>query len=318
MSRTAPNTASYRLQAEAAASRIHFTWLGLRRTLTVAQKEEAASCFGAEGKALSATKILLNTQNKDYMRLSAFRSQIRNFWHASTLPWPEPGIRLLRRPQVAMFNEQMERFRSEMLDAATRLDAVYPEIKEEARRRLGNLFNSADYPATLHGMFDVTWDFPNLDVPEYLERLDSALYEEEKRRVQAQFECAIRLAEQAFAEELRAMLAHLAERLEDNADGSPKVWRDSAILKVRKWFETFKVMDCGSNAALAAVVQQAEGVFSAATPTDLRGHSAQKAAFRQEAARLESVLAENIIDGPRRRIRYEPESPILREEGVAS
>ena len=49
-----------RLRTTMAAARLSFTWLGVRKTLTSAQKNQAADTFGAEGKFLSAGKKLLN------------------------------------------------------------------------------------------------------------------------------------------------------------------------------------------------------------------------------------------------------------------
>ena len=41
-------------------------------------------------------------------------------------------------------------------------------LKSAARERLGSLFNDNDYPMTLSGLFEVTWDFPSVEPPDYL------------------------------------------------------------------------------------------------------------------------------------------------------
>jgi hypothetical protein len=33
------------------------------------------------------------------------------------------------------------------------------------RQRLGDLYNEADYPASLDGLFGMTWDFPSVEPP---------------------------------------------------------------------------------------------------------------------------------------------------------
>ena len=42
--------------------------------------------------------------------VSSVRSDARGYWKANTLPWPEPGIRLLRRSQVEEFQAKMGMF----------------------------------------------------------------------------------------------------------------------------------------------------------------------------------------------------------------
>ena len=56
------------------------------------------------------------------------------------------------------------------------------------------------------------------------------LYEQERARVAARFEEAVRLAEQAFLDEFARLVAHLTERITGaDDDGTAKVFRDSAV-----------------------------------------------------------------------------------------
>jgi hypothetical protein len=78
---------------------------------------------------------------------------------------------------------------------------------------LGSLYNGADYPESLRGMFSVEADFPSFEPPPYLAQLSPQLYEEECRRVQCRFDDAVRLAEEAFTAELAKLVSHLTERI---------------------------------------------------------------------------------------------------------
>ena len=77
------------------------------------------------------------------------------------LPFPEPGVRLIRRDKIEEFVGLMEEYRAELADAVANLDRHYGELKAAAAERLGRLFNPGDYPETLIGLFDVSWDFPS-------------------------------------------------------------------------------------------------------------------------------------------------------------
>src|SRR4051794_31667765 len=150
--------ASERLRLTTAAVRVAFTWLGVRKTLTPEQKSQAAESFGAEGDFLSARKKLLDTKHPAYKDVTAVRGRVGAYWKSLTLPYPEPGIRLIRQEQIEPFNQQMIEFRAELLDAVGQLDEHYAELKTAAQRRLGNLYNPLDYPPSLRGLFDLAWE----------------------------------------------------------------------------------------------------------------------------------------------------------------
>ena len=62
----------------------------------------------------------------------------------------------------------MADFKAELDDAVRTLDEHFDELKQAAAQRLGSLYNPADYPATLVGLFGVSWDYPNIEPPDYL------------------------------------------------------------------------------------------------------------------------------------------------------
>jgi len=60
------------------------------------------------------------------------------------------------------------------------LDEHYAELKDAARERLGSLYNPADYPESLQGLFRIDYDFLSVDPPDYLEQLNPEPAELEK------------------------------------------------------------------------------------------------------------------------------------------
>src|SRR3954470_4560890 len=142
-----------------AAVRVSFTWMGTRKSLTPEQRAEAAQPFDAEGQYLSAGKKLIDTRHSAFKVVTAIKSKIANTWKGMSLPFPEPpGVRLIGRDKIEEFVSLMEEYKAELADAVENLDRQYGELKVTAAERLGRLFNSADYPKTLIGLFDVSWD----------------------------------------------------------------------------------------------------------------------------------------------------------------
>lgn len=173
--RTAHTQHEERLRDNSAAVRLSFTWMGIRRTLTPQQKAFAADSFGAEGEYLSAGKKLLDVKHPRFKALTAIRGEAIARWKADSLPWPEPGIRLIRRDSIEDFDNRMHAIAGRLEDAALDLDAHYDQLRSAARDRLGSLFNDSDYPATLSGAFSMAWDFPSVDPPGYLRQVNPDL-----------------------------------------------------------------------------------------------------------------------------------------------
>src|ERR1700676_1156997 len=184
-----------RLRRIAAAVRVRLRWWGVHRALTPSQKEEMGAVASADARLLTAGKKLIDSLHEAVRFLSSVKTRLTQFWRGLTLPYTEPGIRLIRQADVESFVHAMEGFREELAAAEAGLDAAFDAIKDDARRRLGRLFDPGDYPREVRGLFGVEWDFPSVEPPSYLMRIAPEVYEQERQRVAARFDEAVRLAE---------------------------------------------------------------------------------------------------------------------------
>ena len=299
-------SAAQRLRSTMAAVRVMFVWLGVRKSLTPDQRSQAADTFGAESEFVSAGKKLLDTSHSAYKAVTAVRGRVLAYWKGISLPYPEPGIRLIRQDDIPAFNVQLTSLRDELQEAVATLDAHYAELKAAARRRLGRLFNAADYPTSMRGMFDVSYDFPSVEPPDYLRQLSPQLYQQEAQRVAARFDQAIELAEQAFTEELSKLVSHLSERLSGTDDGKPKVFRDSAVENLREFFDRFRHLNVRSSQQLDELVVQAQRVVSGVQPQTLRDNQSLRQRVATQLSSVQSVLDGLLLDRPRRNIVRRP------------
>jgi hypothetical protein len=293
-------TPAQRLRGTMAAVRVSFCWLGVRKTLTPEQKSQAAETFNAESEFLSARKKLLDTKHPAYKEVTAVRGRVLAFWKGLTLPYPEPGIRLIKQGDVEPFHNKMSDFRAELDEAVAALDRHYGELKAAARHRLGSLYDSDDYPPELRGLFGLEWDFPAVEPPDYLFQLSPAIYEEERARVAGRFEEAVRLAEQAFIGELSKLVSHLTERLTGTDNGQRKVFRDSLVNNLVEFFDRFRQLNVRSNAQLDELVDQAQRVVRGVEPQSLRDSDALRQQVATQLSAVASVLDGMMIDRPRR------------------
>jgi len=294
--------AAQRLRVNFAAVRVNFTWFGVRKSLSSEQKAQAAEQFGAEGQYLSAAKKLLDTRHVAFQAVTGIRTQIIGFWKGMSLPYPEPGVRLIRQEEVDRFNTRMTALRDELSAAVANLDEHFEQLKAAARDRLGSLFNSADYPPTLLGLFGVEFDFPSVEPPEYLLRLNPHLYEQERDRITQRFDEAVRLAEEAFVGEFSKLVSHLTERLTVDPGGERKIFRDSAITNLTEFFQRFKSLNIRSNADLDGLVTTAQQVLQGTDPHAVRSSESLRQQITTQLAGVRTHLDQMLVDGPRRRI----------------
>jgi hypothetical protein len=304
--RRTASTPSERLRTTMAAVRLSVRWLGVRKTLNAQQKAQAADTFGAEGEFLSAGKKLIDTRHPAFKAVTAVRTRSVGFWKSLTLPYPEPGLRLIRQDAIDSFDARMQSFREELNEAVAALNERYGSLKAAAAERLGSLYSEGDYPATLDGLFSLDWDFPSVEPPDYLRQLKPELYEQECQRVSARFDEAVQLAEQAFVDELSGLIAHLTERLSGQADGKPKVFRDSAINNLIEFFERFQHLNVRSNEQLDELVERAQQVIQGREPQQLRDDEGLRNSVARQLSSVQSVLDGLLVDRPRRNILRRP------------
>ena len=295
-----------RLRASMAAARVSVHWLGVSKSLTQQQMAQAADTFGAEGRFLSAAKKLLDNTHPAFKSVTAVRSRLLKYWKGVSLPYPEPGVRLIRRDWLDAFTVQMRAFQAELDEAVATLDRHCGDLQAAAREKLGDLYNPADYPQSLVGLFGIEFDFPSVEPPEYLRSLNPELYQQESERVRHRFDEAIRLAEEAFLGELSNLVSHLTERLSGHADGNRKIFRDSAVENLTQFFDRFRQLNVRSNEQSNTLVEDAQQIIRGIDPKDLRDSQSLRQQVATELSRVQSVLDGLMVDRPRRNILGQP------------
>ena len=300
------HTPAEQLRATMAALRVSFMWFGIRKTLTPEQRSQAAESFGAEGQFLSAGKKLLDSKHPAFRAVNAVKHEVVTYWRGVSLPFPEPGLRLIRQQDVSAVQVQLTTLKAELSEAVEQLEQQFEAMKATARERLGSLFNPTDYPDSLRSLFDVTWEFPNVEPPSYLQQLSPDLYRQESQRVSARFDEAVQLAETAFILEMSTLVSRLVERVSGSDDGQPRVFRDTAVENIREFFQRFRELNIHSSEQLDQLVEQSQRILNGVEPQALRDTAQLRQRVAGELSAVQSVLDGLLVDRPRRNILRRP------------
>ena len=280
-----------RLRTTMAACRVSFTWWGVQRTLTSEQKAQAAQAFDAEGQFLSAGKKLLDTKHAAFRAVTAIRTKATDYWKGLSLPFPEAGIRLIKLESVEEFDRQMADYKAELDDAVANLDRHFGELKQSAAQRLGSLFNAVGLSGDAHRALRRLLRLPLGRAARLPRPARPGLYEREQERVRARFEEAVRLAEQSFLDQFAAVITHLTERITGtNDDGTPKVFRDSAVQNLDEFFDRFRSLNVRSNQQLDDLVAQAQRAVRNVGAQDLRDSEATRNTVADQLSRVQASL----------------------------
>jgi hypothetical protein len=296
------------LRSQTLACRLRTEKLGTRKALDLHQRKEAAEPFKADHKSLSASKKLLDTRDPAYRAVRAVLTRAKNHWKSMTTPYPEPGIRLIRKSAVEAFVSFMRLASDELDAAAAALQEKYPELRERAALSLGDLFNDGDYVDRVDDSFSLEWDFPSVDPPAYLKNLHPELYEAECKKLEARFSLAVEQAETAFTQQFQKLVTHLVDRLTGEEDGKPKVFRDTAVENLNTFFEQFRNLDVGSSTMLQNLVNQAQAAVGGITATELRDQPTARETVSTALAAVAAQMDSLMVNKPDRKIELEDEA----------
>jgi hypothetical protein len=260
----------------------------------------AADAFGASPTALRLSKKLLDARHPAVRQLTALRGEAREVWVRSTLPYVEPGVRLLRRDRVGEMAATFAATHGQVCEAADVLQAQRGRLLSEAEERLGSLFSVGDYPETFANAFGLDVTFPNVEPPDYLMGINPELYRREQERVRASFESAVANAQAEFTEELAQLVGHLRDRLSGaTPDGRPHVFRDSAIGNIREFIGRVRSISIETDGALAALLAETEGLLDGVSPNSLRADETLRERVATQLAGIEESIT---VAMPARRI----------------
>jgi hypothetical protein len=295
--------AAKKLEVNHSALSLSFTSLGTQRKVSSGQKAEAADIFEADDRHLSMSKKLFDTKHPAFRKVTRIRGQIEEYFKENSLPYPEESVRLFRMQDVPKVVERLETMKAEFLDAVSELNDCYMDLVEQAKDRLGRLYDPSDYPASLVEKFNVQWIFRNVNPPDYLMNLNPALFEQEKRKMQERFQEAVRLAEDAFADELTKLVEHLHNRLSGtNEDGERNVFRNTAITNLQEFFGKFKKLNIRSNPELDKLVEDAEKLIEGVDVDKIRHNYPLRDRIANQMAAVKEKLDTFTTSQPRRKV----------------
>lgn len=269
---------------------IHMKKWRIGKALDQGQRERMAQNFAAESTAVSGRKKLIDTSNEQYRMVNRVIEEAYSFWKFHTIPYPQHGLRLINRERVQSFNDDFAAYQNRLTIAVDELEAVLPGLIDAQQSKLGQLFSRSDYPQSVEGLYELSYDVHDINPPSYLAQLDPNLFREQMQRAQDRIQHSISLLENEFLSEMQKFVEQLVNGLSKTEAGKRKSVRESSITKLNEFFDRFSELNLNSSGQLNTLVTRAREAMNGRGLSDLRTNDGVRDDVRAQLAAIQGEV----------------------------
>jgi hypothetical protein len=260
-------------------------WKGYRLDRDASAK--VTSDAGADADAARVNKHLVPKDSlKDIERAA---TAVREHFYRRTLPWKDNGDRLLTRLMFRDFIEDHEELVGTFKDAVeTFITTSYPQAREKAAFRMGDLFDPNDYPAadSLRRRFYINLDIDGVtEANDFRVSLDAEHADEVRESMERAMHERIGRAMRDVWTRLSDVVGHFANKM-----GSDEIFRDATVRNLEELVEILPGLNVLDDPDLAALADEIKAKLVGYDPKDLR----KKPEVRSEAAQQAKEIMERM------------------------
>lgn len=258
----------------------------------------------ADKSLVHVSKDLLDS--KEYRAIQKKQGEVRSYVYQMALPCSilGQGRYLLPIPSVEPLDKRLLEFDAEIEQLVNVACEAYPTRIEEAKGRLGILFNPVDYPPVdaYRAGFGISWRYDTWGVPGQLENISAAIFERESKNFKNKMQEAAVEVTDILMGSLKQLIDHMVDRLTPGEDGKPRIFRNSLVTNLTEFLSGVSVRNLGNSAELEAFVQEARGILNGVEPAALRDSAPIREYVLTKMADVKSRLDTMVVARPSRMI----------------
>ncbi|MCY4486115.1 MAG: hypothetical protein OXF11_03235 [Deltaproteobacteria bacterium] len=227
--------------------------------------------------------------------LNATMSETRIQHYAQSLPWDDKGSRLLTVANYEHYTQVMDGLRERLVRQRARFIEDYDDYIEQARLDLGKLFRIGEYPSKedLRDRFSIRYRItPVPDADHFIARLASDDTERVKRDIERHIEEQLHDAVGDLYRRLAEAVERVSERLTEDGDGKPLVFRDTMISNIRDLVDVVPRLNIFGDQRLARLCEHVKERIAGVEPDSLRPSGAFDPVVRAQVKRDADALME--------------------------
>jgi hypothetical protein len=258
----------------------------------------------ADKNMLTLTKRLLNSP--ELKAINAIMAEASQYLADKSVPaFFKPGIHLVPFAAVGDVDAKLTELKAKLFGplpngetcAVDAFIAAYPAQIAIMKDVLREMFNEGDYLTAdqMRSQFAFTWRYLNLGAPSQLQSINAKIFNEQRALVAAQVQEAALEIRQMMRATMLELVEHMRERLTPDADGKPKMFRESMIERFNAFIDNFNVRNVTDDAALKAVVEQARALVNGVDADVLRNDKLRRDAINSGLDAVKATLDTMVV-----------------------
>lgn len=256
---------------------------------------EVAKTHGVKESVGTYYKSVLPTTNQygektTIERVKALVTEARTYHYRMTLPWLDSGPRVLSNLAYIDYMQRMQDFAAGFKALVDEFVQDYPFEREEAKRRLGTLFNDDDYPDVNRVADRFGFTLNVLPIPMGSDfRCD--IGEDEVSRIRSEIEKSTTAVVQSAVADAFKRIADVADAFVDRLQFEDTVFRDSLVGNAKDLAAILPKLNFTGDPELARLTDELEARLCAYSATDLRNNMSARRETYEAALDLKKDLA---------------------------
>lgn len=240
-------------------------WTARRYDKKVSDK--AAQDFKAGDNAGRYNKMLV--AQDAIAKIQKIVGEARDWHYTNTLPWQDDGQRILPAANYLKYTQAIATFRSRFDEVTREFIDSYPSLVEDAKIRLGEMYNVADYPnlGTISEKF--AFDVVVSPIPsanDFRVNLNSS----EIQRIQDDIEKRSNLALNAAVKDLWERVREKVAKMQERLSSTDAVFRNSLVDNMVEMVELLPRLNLTNDPELEIVRKEIESKLCSFNPQTLR------------------------------------------------
>lgn len=241
-------------------------WSG--RKLDKRATETANIAHNADATAGNYHKKLLPAA-RELELVGTIASQARKYYYEQTLPWMSDGTRIISGQNYLKFQSEMRKIKGQFENAVKEFETAYPRLQNEAKSKLGNLYDSEEYPDNISERFGIEYSFlPLPDAKDFRVAVGDA----EKRAFERKIKDIETVAMRDASQRLLDVVKSATEKLKD-----PKaIFRDSLLENISEIASLIPSLNISGDSKLDQLSEEAKKVIKSIDSKTVRTDSKER------------------------------------------
>lgn len=212
------------------------------------------------------------------------------------------GVYFVPLGMVTKIDAYLKRMIPEFDAARAKFVEMYELRQEEAQIELGDQYCDSDYKSveTLGRSCFVEYKYITVGVPDKLSKIKKELWEEEKKKAQAQWAEATEEIRGVLAVGLKNLVDGMMDALSPGKDGKTKKLYDTTVEKLKEFLLDFPGRNIINDQGLESLVDQTQEILKGKTPEKIRKDAGLKEEIRQKLSTVKAQLDKSVENMPSR------------------